>query len=214
MKESYSEYRNRTVYGQETSKRYAERKRSHTAEFDLVDAAMERIPADTKLIDLPCGGGRMSLHLAKQGYDVISADRSEHMISITKEIMQEADFPGHVQIEDIENLSMADRSIDGVFCFRLFQHFPNKDIRAKAVSEMCRIADQYVIMSYFNSRCLNIVRRRVRDRLKGKLYKKYGTSLSQVKGYFADNGFQFIEDFAEPRPLLRPLHIAVFKRTI
>ena len=211
MKETYSEYRERMDYGAERSARYAVRKLKHRNEYDLVDKALTHIPKGISIVDVPCGGGRFSLHLASQGYVVSAGDRSPDMVRITQETLTEAGHDASVSVQDVESLSIDDRGVDAVFCFRLFHHIPDDPLRVKVVRELCRVSDQYVVMSYFNSRCLNMVRRNVRDGLKGKLYTKYGTPLSRVTQFFGEHGFELIADIPERR-FLRPLHIAVFKR--
>ena len=52
MKESYEEYRERTIYGQEKAERYAKRKISHQGEFDLVDRAVQLLPPGLYVVRL------------------------------------------------------------------------------------------------------------------------------------------------------------------
>ncbi len=211
MKETYAEYRERMDYGKSRSESYAERKLAHQNEFDLVGVAINQLPTGLSILDIPCGGGRFSLYLAERGFEVMSGDRSPDMVDITERTLRDAGHSAAARVLDVESLDLDDRSLDAIFCFRLFHHIPHKEVRSTVVRELCRVADQYVVMSYFNSRCLNMVRRRTRDRLKGKIYKKYGTPLSEVCDYFANNGFDLVSDTPERR-WLRPLHIAVFKR--
>ncbi len=211
MKETYVEYRKRMEFDETCSETYAERKLGHRNEYDLVAVAIDQLPSGLSILDLPCGGGRFSLYLAERGFNVSSADRSPAMVDIATRTLAEAGYSPAVHALDVEDIDLDARSVDAVFCFRLFHHIPEKEVRTKVVAELCRVADRYVVMSYFNSRCLNMVRRRLRDRLKGKLYKKYGTPLSEVCGYFSANGFALISDTPERR-WLRPLHLAVFKR--
>ena len=140
-----------------------------------------------------------------------AADNSEAMLEITAEILKDAGFDCSVSRQDIEALTFEPESFDTVLSFRLFHHFPRADIRRRVVAEVCRVAASRVVISYYNSRSLNYVRRRLRDGLKGKSYKKYGIPLFELKGYFADHGFSLVEEFAQQR-YLKPLHIAVFER--
>ena len=212
MKESYEEYRERMDYDPDRSAGYAERKLQpkHQREVDLVDRALAHLPSGLSVLDIPSGGGRFTLHLANLGYAASGGDRSATMVEITGRNLSEAGHPANARVLDIEALDMADDSIDAVFCFRLFHHLPEKELRDKVVSEICRVAKDYVVMSYFNSRCVNMVRRKWRDRLKGQIYKKYGTPLSEVEAYFSKHGYELVVDYAEKKGF-KPLHIAVFK---
>jgi 2-polyprenyl-3-methyl-5-hydroxy-6-metoxy-1,4-benzoquinol methylase len=209
--EDYDSYRERVKYDEDKARRYARRKLSDESEFQLIDRAFELIPEHDSVLDIPCGGGRITLHLARQGYRMTGADNSEAMLKITGETVREAGFDCAVGRQDIEALSYDAGSFDTVLSFRLFHHFPHADIRQRAIEQVCRIAGSRVVMSYYNSRSLNYIRRRIRDRLKGKIYKKYGLPLSELTGYFAAQGFHLIGDFAEQR-YLKPLHLAVFER--
>ncbi|MEM7097424.1 MAG: class I SAM-dependent methyltransferase [Pseudomonadota bacterium] len=213
MKESYEEYRERMDYDPDRSASYAQRKLEpkHQLEVNLVEKALAHVPKGLSIMDVPCGGGRFTLYLAQNGYKAQGGDRSETMVEITRDTLSAEGFDGGAQVIDIEAIDMETDALDAIFCFRLFHHLPEKGLRARVVGEICRVAKDYVVISYFNSRCVNMVRRRVRDRLKGELYKKYGTPLSEVVGYFEQHGYALVTDIPERR-WFRPLHIAIFKK--
>lgn len=72
---------------------------------------------------------------------------------------------------------------------------------------MCRVAGQFVVLSYFSPYSVQSVRRK----LSGKDTDRFATSLAEVEGYFRHAGFRLVEDFAQMR-LLHTLHLAVFAR--
>lgn len=92
-----------------------------------------------------------------------------------------------VERQDTEALAHGDRAFDTIISFRLFHHFPNPDIRRRAV------------------------RRKLQAALGGKKSSKHSTPLSEVRGDFEDAGFDLVKDFAE-MPVIHRLHLAVFKR--
>lgn len=205
-------YRGRVKYTEATAKRYQVRKESkHLAEMKLVDRAFSLIPKTHRVLDLPCGGGRVTVHLGLQGYKMSSADLSDAMLAITRENVAQNGLKGTVEKQDIEKLTYADQHFDSLISFRLFHHFPNPEIRQRAVSELCRIAKQFVAISYFSPASVTSVKRAIRSAMGGRKSDKHPTSLTEVKRYFAKAGFRFVKDFART-PLIHTLHVAVFER--
>lgn len=205
-------YRGRVKYTEATAKRYQVRKESkHLAEMKLVDRAFSLIPKTHRVLDLPCGGGRVTVHLGLQGYKMSSADLSDAMLAITRENVAKNGLKGAIEKQDIEKLSYADQHFDSLISFRLFHHFPNPEIRQRAVSELCRIAKQFVAISYFSPASVTSVKRAIRSAMGGRKSDKHPTSLTEVKRYFAKAGFRFVKDFART-PLIHTLHVAVFER--
>lgn len=205
-------YRGRTKYDPETAARYQQRKpKTHRAEMKLVDRAFALIPKHHRVLDLPCGGGRVTVHLGLQGYKMSSADLSDSMIAITRENVDMHELNCSVEKQDIEKLTYPDQHFDSLISFRLFHHFPTPEIRQRAVSELCRVTRQFVAISYFSPLSITSLKRKLRSARGGRASEKHSTPLAEVKGYFANAGFRFVKDFART-PLIHTLHVAVFER--
>jgi cyclopropane fatty-acyl-phospholipid synthase-like methyltransferase len=201
-------YPGRVKYDEKQSGKYQRRKpHKHKAEMRLIDRAFQRIPKNHRVLDIPCGGGRVMMHLAQKGYAASGADLSESMLTIAQESVFEAKLSCTVERQDLEKLTYADGHFDTIVCFRLFHHFPNAKIRQRVVSELCRVAGQFVVLSYFSPYSVQSVRRK----LSGKDTDRFATSLAEVEGYFRPAGFRLVEDYAQMR-VLHTLHLAVFAR--
>jgi ubiquinone/menaquinone biosynthesis C-methylase UbiE len=208
MTNTTAAYPGRVKYDDQQSGKYQHRKpHKHRAEMRLIDRAFKRIPKHHRVLDVPCGGGRVMLHLAQRGYAASGADLSESMIAIARESATEAKLSCLVERQDLEKLTYGDGQFDTIVCFRLFHHFPNVEIRQRVVSELCRVAGQFVVLSYFSPYSVQSIRRK----LSGKDKDRFATSLAEVEGYFRHAGFRLVEDFAQIR-VLHTLHLAVFKR--
>ena len=206
-------YRGRTKYTPEAAEKYQVRKDTkNRAELRLVDRAFALIPKEARVLDVPCGGGRVTVHLSKRGYRVSSGDLSEAMIKIAREVVAKAKLNCEVQRLDIEKLAFSDRAFDAIISFRLFHHFPNEEIRQRAVNELCRVAGKWVALSYFSPASVTSIKRKIRAAMGGRKSEKHPTSLSEVTGYFEICGFRLVKDFAR-LPLVHTLHVAVFERT-
>ncbi len=212
MKQASITYRGRIKYDEPTARQYQSVKTGkHRAEMRLVARAFALVPKSHRVLDVPCGGGRVTIHLAKQGYRLASADLSDAMIAIARENIAQEKLDCPVEKQDVEKLTFADRAFDTVISFRLFHHFPDADIRQRAVTELCRVARKYVALSYFSPASATSAKRRLRVALGGRKSQKHDTSLREVKKYFAAAGFKLVRDFAR-LPLVHTLHLALFER--
>ena len=202
----------RKHYSQQGSERYQHRKLGkHQAELRLVDRALALIPQSHQVLDCPCGGGRLTVHLAQRGYTVTGADVSEDMVRIAHEKVAENQLACPIGVQDLEKLTYADGDFDTLICFRLFHHFPDAEIRRRVINELCRVAGHNVVLSYFSPVSYTSVVRKLRAAAGGRKPAKYATSLREVSGYFQSNGFKLVQDFAQ-MPILHTLHLAVFER--
>jgi len=193
------------------SKAVAYRPGKHEAELGLINRVFREIPSGS-VLDVPCGNGRLSVHLAKTGkYALSAADYSESMLVLASSAIKAQGIPFPVEKEDIESMSYPDRRSDTVLCFRLFHHYPDKTTRQKTVAELCRVANEYVVISYFSPFSVTSWKRRFRVLTGGKKPKKYSTPLSEVNGYFANHGFELVRDFAQ-LSFLHTLHVALYRR--
>jgi SAM-dependent methyltransferase len=204
-------YRERIKNSIEAERYQHRRPARDRAELRLVERAFRLIPKNHRVLDIPCGAGRVTLLLARLGYSVTASELSEPMIAATRENLARAGLTCPVHKEDIENMSYPERAFDSIVCFRLFHHFPNVEIRRRVVKELCRVADRYVVLSYFDPRSLTSMKRRLRAALGGKRSRQHATSPYEVRGYFKENGFHLVRDFAQ-MPVIRTLRVALFER--
>jgi ubiquinone/menaquinone biosynthesis C-methylase UbiE len=203
----------RKYYPTQGARVYATQRKSskHAAELRMIDRVFAEIPRQTKVLDCPCGGGRLTAHLAQKGYTVTGADVSEEMVNLSRALMAKHGLNCTIEPGDLEKLSYADRSFDTVICFRLFHHFPEPGIRKLVISELCRASGRFVALSYFSPLSYTSVYRKVRAALGGKKPRKWATSLKEIEGYFAAHGFKLVKDFSQ-LPLVHTLHVALFER--
>jgi len=205
-------YRGKTKYDEATARAYQERpRRQHAAEMALIDRVLQAMPACRTILDLPCGAGRASLHLARRGYALTCADNSAAMLQLTRHLLAQEGLDCAVDQQDVEALSYNDRHFDAILCFRLFHHFPTPEIRQRAVAELTRVARRYVAVSYFSPWSATSLKRRLRAALGGRPSQKFATPRSEVCAYFTAQGFRLVGDFARNR-LLHTLHVALFER--
>jgi SAM-dependent methyltransferase len=114
------------------------------------------------LLELPCGGGRLSPSFAPWTELLIQADTGwgqllhanrRPALSVPRVLLAASGF--HVPFRD--------GSLDGVACVRLSHHLPTSEERHRLLRELLRVARRYVLMTFFDHHSLkNRLRQRTR----------------------------------------------------
>ena len=99
-----------------------------------------------RILDVGTGTGRAALLFAHGGARVTAIDASEQMLQVARARADEQGMHGvRWALGDAHALEFADRSFDVVCCLRVLMHTPRWRL---VVSELCRVADQLVIVDY------------------------------------------------------------------
>ncbi|MFR0689475.1 class I SAM-dependent methyltransferase [Enterobacterales bacterium AE_CKDN230030158-1A_HGKHYDSX7] len=206
-------YNGRSKYCKRTAQSYEDNRpdRTHRAELRLLDRIFDSIPRRHLVLDIPCGGGRITRHLAEKGYYMVAGDLSAPMRALAENNLQGLVPACPVMDLDIEHLDLADRCVDTLLCFRLFHHFPDPATRERAIGEMCRVANRFVALSYFSPYSFTSIKRRLRQSRGGRPSQKHATPLHEIETYFAAHGFRLLLNRGR-LPGLHTLHVALFER--
>jgi hypothetical protein len=81
-----------------------------------------------------------------------------------------------------------DRAVDGVVCIRLCHHLPTPAERTRLLVELLRVADRFVLMTFFDFRSLKNLLRRARRPFDHKP-PKHTMRVEEVARIGADHGF-------------------------
>lgn len=98
------------------------------------------------ILDVGTGTGRAALLMARAGATVTGVDASDEMLAVARRraldegLSSVAFFTG-----DAHRLSFSDRSFDVAISLRVIMHTPRW---TACVAELCRVADQLVILDY------------------------------------------------------------------
>jgi cyclopropane fatty-acyl-phospholipid synthase-like methyltransferase len=85
------------------------------AEADFIQEALE-LPEGSRLLDVPCGGGRLTLEMASRGYRVIGVDNSPDLIADATSQIDIERSPVTFEQRDMRDLPWQEE-FDGAFCF-------------------------------------------------------------------------------------------------
>lgn len=145
-----------TKYQRERLKRWSTRR-----EFQLLERLLASQPRSRTLLELPCGGGRLSAAMSPHTDLMIEADVALGQLQYGR---------AHSRIEAPQvwltasalRIPFRDASVDGVVCIRLCHHLPHPAERERLVEELLRVARRFVILTFFDFHSLKNLLRRMR----------------------------------------------------
>jgi ubiquinone/menaquinone biosynthesis C-methylase UbiE len=169
-KERFGRESHAQKYASEYSNRWRDRR-----EKACILECLKTIPKGGRVLDLPCGTGRMTRILVELGYRVTGADASEAMMSRARdkyrEYQQQAGSKApsvQFEIRDVLATGFANDEFDGVSCIRLFHHFSEAATRRKALGELRRICRGPIVVTFLNSFALDRASYWFRGLIRGK----------------------------------------------
>ena len=160
------------------------------------------------VLDCPCGAGRLLPLLREgRGHRVIQADASWSML---EQARQRAVPPAPGLLADALRLPFADRAVDGVVAFRFLHHLP-PDLAEEAIAEACRVADRFVVLSFFHPCSTHHWQRRLADLLTRRGSRRFALTLGMVTAICRAQGFARHAHAAE-FAFVKDLWVAAFAR--
>ena len=107
---------------------------------------LSKVNKDDKVLDIPCGTGYIGEILAVTEAEVFASDISLEMMDLAINEYSSPRFSGFVQA-DITEIPFPDESFKAVIVLALMHRLP-REMRAKVLSEIARVSNNYVIVSY------------------------------------------------------------------
>jgi ubiquinone/menaquinone biosynthesis C-methylase UbiE len=104
---------------------------------------LDELPKNLRILDIPCGAGRLSAILKDYSGFIVGADISEPMLAYSRTSGR------YINLDkcEIENMPYTDNYFDILLCFRLLHHLPLES-RSKAFSEVARVTKKYFVFSF------------------------------------------------------------------
>jgi SAM-dependent methyltransferase len=180
------------VYNQKY-KRQLFKRLSTRRELQLLDQLLSREGRSELLLDLPCGGGRLSHHIAPHTELLLEADASVGQVHWARETATGA-TPRVWMTASAFHIPFQDASVDGVVCVRLSHHLPSTE-RERLVRELLRVTRRFAVMTFFDYDSVKNRLRRARARFKPKRPKNTMT-VSEVAALARECGAELV---AAPR---------------
>ena len=126
------------------------RRLSNRRELAMVDRALDLAGTSGRVLDCPCGAGRLTLTLLLYADHVTCADISEAMILEAQATLSPFEQMGRVAfaVAPANALPFEDNAFDTAVCHRLIHHMAEREERAAVLAEMARVAERRVILSF------------------------------------------------------------------
>jgi len=159
----HQRWRERYAHQGERRRRYEpDRRRSLIRRFSgFLDArvvchSLADLPRGSLVLDLPCGGGRLSRALISTGLRPVAADFSTWMLA------ESAGATAHRVRANAFRLPFRDDVFAAAVCFRFMQAAPF-ELRLRVLKELCRVSPRLVV-NYQNIFSLRNLRRFLQGR--------------------------------------------------
>lgn len=145
-----------TVYADPETARTFDDKRFGGPIGELVASTQARVLANfvgriggRPILDIGTGTGRAALLMARGGAKVVGVDASEEMLTVARQRARDQGATVTFTVGDAHKLEFVDRSFDVAISLRVLMHTPRW---SECVAELCRVADQLVIIDYPSAR--------------------------------------------------------------
>jgi SAM-dependent methyltransferase len=133
---------------------------------DLVASTQARVLAGflgsldgRRVLDVGTGTGRAARLLARGGARVTGVDASEEMLAVARQRTAAEGLSVPFLVGDAHSLQFPDRSFDVAVSLRVLMHTPEWPL---CISELCRVADRFVVLDYPSARSVAAVESMVR----------------------------------------------------
>lgn len=126
------------------------RRLSNVRELFVVRAAVAQAGGQGRLLDCPCGAGRLTPVLLETAEHVTGADLSAAMIAQASDALRAPLASGRVDlcVASADALPFPDGAFDLVVCHRLIHHVGDAGARARILAELSRVARRAVVLSF------------------------------------------------------------------
>lgn len=201
--QNYQKDQEAAVYNVKYRERWTKRI-STWREFGLLNRLLGSQERCKVLLDLPCGGGRLSASMSPYTELLIESDIGLGQLRYGRAHGQVSTPQAWVLASGFQ-IPLKDASVDGTVCVRLNHHLPDKAEREKLVREILRVSKRFCIMSFFDYYSLKNTLRRMTRPFNGKppkstmkigelrrLAKECGASLVECPAlFFVGSGHRY-----------------------
>lgn len=167
--------------------------RRNARKWNAIQKALALTGGVKSVVDLPCGTGRFTGHLARAGYEVVGSDISLEMMQQASRLpsVQHANIAGYVRA-DAEALPFGTKSVDCLVTIRFLFHV-DPQTRRRMLREFGRISRRWIIADYRHKYSLRYAVWKLGDTL-GLTKKPFErVSLKSMKSEFEDAGLRVVK---------------------
>lgn len=194
-----------------------ERQKRNTRKWAAIRKALSATTGVRTILDLPCGTGRFTGALARDGYEVVGSDISLEMLqkAATVELGKKSDggeprVHGYLQA-NAEHLPLRDACLDCVVCIRFMMHV-DAATRVRMLKEFHRVSRRWVVVDYRHKYTFRYVLSHTFGKLGLGRTPLDRVSRRDLEQEFRDAGFAIREVVRVSAPLLSDKWVVLAER--
>jgi SAM-dependent methyltransferase len=127
----------------------------------LIRRYIRRVGRSRAILEIPCGGGRLTPAFADATDLVIEADIAIGQVRYGRQ-ESKLDVPRVWMTASAFHIPLRNRSVDGVVCVRLSHHLPTAAERERLFAELLRVSRRFAIVTFFDRHSLKHLTWRLR----------------------------------------------------
>jgi SAM-dependent methyltransferase len=184
----------------------------HREEWALLARLLEGRPFPRRVLDAPCGTGRLAAEFLARGASVRGADLSPAMRAEAERAL--AGRPGWLGAValDLEAPSPpADLAADLVVCARFLHHLPDAAARARVLCALASLARPALLVTFHHPVSVHHAARALRRLATGRRGDRHALTVARLAAEAAPFGLRLVRA-AGVAPYLRDLWAALFVR--
>ncbi len=109
--------------------------------------ALSTLPPKAKVLDVPCGTGRVTEVMAGMGFVVTAGDLSVHMLEVARRKLKNSANVSSFDKVDAERLKYKDNSFDCVTSIKLMHLLP-QEVQDRVLKNIARVSRDLIVVTY------------------------------------------------------------------
>ena len=189
-----------------------ERQKRNARKWAAIRKALSLTEGVRVILDLPCGTGRFTGGLAREGYEIVGSDISMEMLQKAAAIPdgRQPGIRGYVQA-NAEHLPLRSDSLDCVVSIRFMMHV-DPATRVRMLREFHRVSRRWVIVDYRHCYTFRYVLTHTFGRLGLGRTPLSRVSRKELHQEFTDAGFAIRKVIRVSTPLLSDKWVVLAER--
>ncbi len=159
-----------------------------------IKKALKGVSKQSHILDIPCGTGRITEALLNWNFSVTGADISEAMIKETRKKLDNRPRLNELIKTDAESMIFENNQFDIITCVRLMGHVP-PEYRVKILSEMRRVTNRYVIITFYLSTPIQNLKRKIKQMIKPNPALWFPVTKNELISEVSAAGLMFVRGF-------------------
>ncbi len=151
-------------------RRYPHKRFGTRQEWKLIRRHLAAVGHSRAILELPCGGGRITPAIADAADFIVEADIAIGQVRFARATSEVATARAWMTASAF-HIPLKDDSVDGTICIRLAHHLPTDAEQGRLIRELLRVSQRFVILTFYDPRSLKNLTRRLRHPFKPKPVK-------------------------------------------